>query len=56
MSVENVGYKYVSDKEEHDEEYIGESTRTFGERFKEHLKASSPIYDHCNYTGHTINN
>ena len=23
-----------------DEEYIGESTRTFGEMFKEHLKAS----------------
>ena len=33
--------------------YIGESSRTFGERLKEHLKAPSPIYDHFNTTGHT---
>ena len=41
-----------------DEEYIGETARTFGERFKEHLKAPSPIYDHNNITGHstTLNN
>ena len=41
-----------------DEEYIGQTARTFGERFKEHLKASSPIYDHSNITGHstTLNN
>ena len=32
--------------------YIGESARTFGERFKEYLKACSPIYDHQNITGH----
>ena len=37
-----------------DEEYIGESSRTFGERFKEHQKAPSPIYDHYNITGHKI--
>ena len=37
-----------------DEEYIGESSRTFGERFEEHLKAPSPIYDHSNITGHNI--
>ena len=30
-----------------------ESSRTFGERFKEHQKAPSPIYDHYNTTGHT---
>ena len=35
-----------------DDEYIGDSSRTFGERFKEHLKAPSPIYDHQNITGH----
>ena len=35
------------------EEYIGETARTFGERFKEHLKAPSPIYDHSNLTGHS---
>ena len=38
-----------------DEEYIGESSRNFGERFKEHQKATSPIYDHYNITGHNIN-
>ena len=37
-----------------DEEYIGESSRTFGERFKEHLKAPSPIYYHYNTTGHNV--
>ena len=37
-----------------DEEYIGETSRTFTERFKEHLKEPSPIYNHRNSTGHTI--
>ena len=45
-------YRYKCDRVECDEEYIGESSRTFGERFKEHLKAPSPIYDHSNITGH----
>ena len=35
-----------------DEEYIGESGRTFGERLKEHLKAPSPIFGHQNSSGH----
>ena len=35
-----------------DEEYIGETARTFGERFKEHLKHPSPIYDHSSITDH----
>ena len=41
-----------------DEEYIGESGRTFGERYKEHLKAPSPIFLHQNSSGHetTLNN
>ena len=34
-----------------DDEYIGEMSRTFGERFKEHLKHPSPIHHHSN-TGH----
>ena len=29
-------------------------TRTFGERFKEHLKASSPIFDHYKTPGHQV--
>ena len=37
-----------------DEEYIGESARNFEERFKEHLKAPSPIYDHLNTSGHAL--
>ena len=37
-----------------DEEYVGESSRTFGERFKEHQKTPSPIFDHYNNTGHNI--
>ena len=47
-------YKYKCGRVECDEEYIGESSRTFGERFKEHQKAPSPIYDHYNITGHEI--
>ena len=35
-------FRYQCDRVECDEEYIGESSRTFGERFKEHLKAPSP--------------
>ena len=51
-------YRYHCDRVDCDEEYIGESSRTFGERFKEHLKPPSPIYDHSNISGHsvTINN
>ena len=47
-------YRYKCDRVECDEEYIGESSRTFGERFKEHLKAPSPIFDHYNITGHNV--
>ena len=32
--------------------YIGESVRTFGERYKEHLKAPSPIDGNHTTTGH----
>ena len=45
-------YRYKCDRVECDDEYIGETARTFGERFKEHLKHPSPIYDHSNITGH----
>ena len=45
-------YRYMCDRVECDEAYIGESARTFGEMFKEHLKCPSPIYDHSNITGH----
>ena len=35
-----------------DEEYIGELGQTFGERFKEHLKAQSPIFIHQSSSCH----
>ena len=35
-----------------DDEYIGETSRTLGERCKKHLKAPSPIHHHSNQTGH----
>ena len=47
-------YSYKCGRVECDEEYIGESSRTFGERFKEHQKAPSPIFDHFNTTDHSI--
>ena len=51
-------YRYQCDRVDCDDEYIGETSRIFGERFKEHLKPPSPIYDHSNISGHnvTINN
>ena len=45
-------YRFKCNRVECDDEYIGESSRTLGEQFKEHLKAPSPIYDHYNITGH----
>ena len=44
-------YRYKCDRLECSEEYM--SARTFGERFREHLKVPSPIHDHCNATAHT---
>ena len=35
-----------------DDEYIRETSRTFGDRFKEHLKEPSPIHHHSSNTGH----
>ena len=45
-------YWFKCDSIDCEEEYIGESARTFGERYKEHLKAPSLIYEHQNNTGH----
>ena len=55
MMKSGVIYRYKCNKVDCDEEYIGESSRVFGERFKEHQKAPSPIFDHTNTTGHNIN-
>ena len=38
-----------------DNEYIGETSWTFGEMYKEHLKAPSAIHLHSSQTGHPTN-
>ena len=38
-----------------DNEYIGVTSRTFGERYKEHLKVPSPIHHHSSQKGHPTN-
>ena len=48
-------YRYKGNENGCDEKYIGESARTFAERFKEHQKAPSPIFDHCNISSHKVN-
>ena len=51
-SKSSVIYSYTCGEIDCDEEYIGESGRTFRERYKEHLKAPSPIFLHQNSSGH----
>ena len=47
-------YKYSCGRVDCGEEYIGESGRTFGERYREHMRSPSPIMDHHNTTGHEV--
>ena len=47
-------YRPKCAKADCEEEHIGESAKMFGERFKEHLRSLSPIYDHSNTSGHHI--
>ena len=49
----SVIYWFRCDRIDCEDEYTGESSRTFGERYKEHLKAPSPIFEHQNNTDHT---
>ena len=51
---QNIGviYWFRCSRLDCDEEYTGESSRTFVERYKEHLKASSPTFKHQSNTGH----
>ena len=48
----SVIYSYSCGRIDCEEEYIGESGRTFSERFKEHLKSPSPIFAHEDSSGH----
>ena len=45
-------YRYSCGSIDCGEEYIGESGRSFGERYKEHLKAPSPIFQHQSTSVH----
>ena len=54
MKKSGVIYSYKCGRVECEDEYIGESSRTFGERFKDHQKTPSPIFDHFTITGHSI--
>ena len=54
-SKSGVIYRYQCNDQGCGEEYIGESGRTFAERFNEHQKPPSPIFDHCNTSGDKIN-
>ena len=47
-------YKYSCGRVDGGEEYIGQSGRTFGERYREHMRSPSPIMDHHNTTGHEV--
>ena len=47
-------YRYKCGRVDCDEGYIGESGRTFAERFRKHMKSPSPIHDHFNTTGHEL--
>ena len=47
-------YRYRSGRVDWEDEYIGESGRTFGKKFREHMRAPSLIIDHHNITGHEV--
>ena len=51
LAKSGVIYKYKCPTINCTEEYIGESGRTFGDRYKEHLKAPSPIHLHASSIG-----
>ena len=46
-------YSYQCEEIAFDEEYIGETSRTLGERYREHLKEPSPIHAHSLQSGHS---
>ena len=37
------------------EEYIGETSRTLGEHYREHLKEPFPVHVHSQHTSHQLN-
>ena len=47
-------YSYQCHHLDCDEEYIGQTSKTLGERRREHLKQLFPIHSHSQTTGHSI--
>ena len=47
-------YRYQCPNINSTEQYIGESGRSLGDRYKEHLRAPSPIHMHTSTTGHPV--
>ena len=47
-------YRYICGRVNCEEEYIGESGRTFAKRLREHMMTPSPIHDHHNTTAHNF--
>ena len=47
-------YRYQCPNINCTEQYIGESGRSLGDRYREHLKAPSPIHMHTSTTGHPV--
>ena len=47
-------YRYKCDRLGCEDEFIGDTGRTFAERFREHMKSPSPIHYHFNTTGHEV--
>ena len=47
-------YRYKCGRVDCEDEYKGESGRTFAERFRKQLRPPSPIYDHFKTTGHEV--
>ena len=47
-------YRYKCGRVDCEEEFIGESCRTFAERFREHMRAPTSIHNHYNTTGHEV--
>ena len=47
-------YRFRCGRVDYEEEYTEESDRTFAEKFRENMKAPSPIHDHHNITSHEV--
>ena len=46
-------YWYQCGEVIYNEEYLGQTSKTFGQRFKEDLKEPSPLHEHSTQTGHS---